>query len=606
MQQSHPSNRGQPRLNPIRVPPLHNGNPGSRLPPPPVVVQQRPASPQMPPLMQRPMPPPAGPLPPHPPREIIPPQLHRPVAVSDNRPERQTEDDIREQLTDYIIFKFEKIEPYDEYDSEGEEVKSTWDNCIRRRLADVDKEDARREIRRLNREDAKKGRTFLEKQNSLGPKGQNQLAKAQRDLSSEERDDRFHTVLVQFDSSLKPVMDKHEKVSRHRSTTKRRIRHKKRYERTSITAYFKRCPRPNEVPSELARRIELGKQQMSPQNPQVMPRPPTGSRTSSQAGRMNRSGRFPSPSSPSASPLPQGAHMNHPRVTPMHQHNTAHGRSHTPIQVIQEHNNKDKHQNGGQSKGSGSSKYSGTVSNSEIDSESTLFTVPSRSSGSYKGKQHHGHKKRAPRYLEDPENFSVEARPARRHGLCEGQSYIITRSGTRIPVVQFSAPPREVAIPVGDVEQLQVDAYHVGRDDLMAEYRQRLAEAGNLETAARKYQPRHAPRPEIVLDRGRPRQIRHVTPSEVNRQVNDSFQRVQLKEGSRYHDELDDLVHREEQSRREAVALEEQECIIREFEEERAWERRRRESRPPLPRPFSPLSRRRAIAACGFERAYMR
>ncbi|KUI64834.1 hypothetical protein VM1G_00338 [Cytospora mali] len=573
MQQSHPANRGQPRLNPIRVPPLHHGNPGGRLPSPPVVVQQRPAPPQMPPLMQRPMPPPAGPLPPHPPREIIPPQFQRPVVVSDNRPERQTEDDIREQLTDYIIFRFEKIEPYDEYDSEGGEVKSTWDNCIRRRLADVDKEDTRREIRRLNREDAKKGRTFLEKQNSLGPKGQNQLAKAQRDLSSEERDDRFHTVLVQFNSSLKPVVDKHEKVSSHRSNTKRRIRHKKRYERTSITAYFKRCPRPNEVPSELARRTEMDKQQMSPQHPQAI------------------------------SPLPQGAHMNHPRVMPMHQHNTAHGRSHTPIQVVQEHNKKDKHRNRGQSKGSGSSKYSDKVSSSEIDSGSTPFTVPSRSSGSYKGEKHHGHNKRAPGYLE---NFDVKARPARRHGLCEGQSYIITRGGTRVPIVQFSAPSREVAIPVDDVEQLQVDAYHVGRDDLMAEYRQRLAEAGGQDTAARKYQPRYAPRPEIVLDRGRPRQIRHVTPSEVNRQVNDSFQRSQLHHGFRYHGELDDLVYREEQSRREAVALEEQERIIREFEEERAWERRRRESPPPLPSPFSPLSRRRAIPAGGFERGCMR
>lgn len=280
--------------------------------------------------------------------------------------------------------------------------------------------------------------------------------------------------------------------------------------------------------------------------------------------------------------------MNRPQAMPMQQHNKAHvpSRPHTPIQVVHEHSRRDKHHKRGHSRGSGSSMYSDTRSDTEFGSGTTLFTEPSRSSASYKGKKYHGHKRRPLRYLENPESFGVEIHPARRHGLGEEHSYIFKGSGPCSPIFQVPAPPRKAAIPIENVEQLQADAYHAGRDDQKtAEYRQRLAEAGSLDTAARRYQPRYAPRPEIVLDRESPG-IRHVTPSEVDRQLDNSFQRLRLGREFRHHDE---------QCHREAVALEDQERIMKRFEEQEARERRRRESPRPLLNPFTPLSRRRTI-----------
>lgn len=597
----------------------------------------------MPPQMQRPMAPPARAFPPHPPRENIPPQSQRHVVVSDIRPEVQTEEDIREHLTDYIIIRFEKVEPHDEYDSDGEEVRATWDNCIRRRLPDVDKADARREIRRLNREDKKKGKTWLEKQNSIGPKAQNQLAKAQRELSLEERDGRFHTVLAQIDFSLKPVVEKHEKVTRHRSNTKRKIRQKAKYERTSITAYFKRCPRENQIPSELARRIEMDKQQARQrqeqqdlevmrqrqhqmqgqqmplqrpqvppqrpqvplqhsqvplQRPQVMPQPHPGPVPRPQVRQMNPPGP-PPPPPPQHHHQQQAARMNRPQAMPMQQRGKPHvpSRPHTPIQVIHEHNRRDKRHKRGHSRGSGSSLDSDPGSNSEFDSDTTLFNELSRSSGSHKGRKDHRHKRRPLRYLDSPKSFGAEIHPARRHGHGEEHSYIFKGNGPRSPIFQVPANQRKAAIPIENVGQLEADAYYAGRtDQKAAEYRQRLAEAESLDTAARRYQPRYAPRPEVVLDRGSPG-IRHVTPGEVGRQLDHDFQaRLRLgRETRHHHGGLDFLVHGDEQRHRETVALEEQELIMRKFEEQEARERSRRESPRSMINPFTPLSRRRTI-----------
>lgn len=607
----------------------HHGALGGRPPPPPVVVQQRPGPPQIPPQMQRPMAPPARAFPAHPPRGNIPPQSQRPVVVSDIRPEVQTEEDIREHLTDYIILRFEKVEPYDEYDSDGE-LRATWDKCIRRRLPDVDKADARREIRRLNREDKKKGKTWLEKQNSIGPKAQNQLAKAQRELSLEERDGRFHTVLAQIDFSLKPVVEKHEKVTRHRSNTKRKIRQKVKYERTSITAYFKRCPKENQIPSELARRIELDKQQsrqrqeqqdlevmrqrqhqmqgqqmppqrpqVPPQRPQVMPQPHPGPVPAPQVRQMNPPGPpppLPPPPPPQHHHQQQAARMNRPQAMPMQQHGKApvSSRPHTPIQVIHKHNRRDKRHKRGHSRGSDSSLDSDPGSYSEFGSDTTLFNELSRSSGSHKGKKDHGQRGRPLRYLANPKSFGAEIHSARRHGLGEKHSYIFKGSGQRSPVFQVPATPRKAAIPIENVGQLEADAYYT--DQKAAEYRQRQAEAESLDTAARRYQPRYAPRPEVVLDRGSPG-IRHVTPGEVGRQLDHDFQaRLRLgRETRHHHGGLDCLVHGDEQRHRETVALEEQELIMRKFEEQEARERRRREAPRSLMNPFTPLSRRRTI-----------
>lgn len=200
---------------------------------------------------------------PHPSSNIVPHQLTRVAEHSDLRGENLTEEQYRDFLTEYIIYRFEKVESPDQADSNGDHARGSWANCTRRRLPTVDKQEAKNAIDNLNREDRRKGRTLLDKQRSLAPIQQDQLTKLEGDLSNEvQLDSRFQIVLAQADYTLKPIFETHESFSRRRNVTKRKVRDKKnRYERTSITAYFKRVPRPEQVPSLLYRQLELEKHQ---------------------------------------------------------------------------------------------------------------------------------------------------------------------------------------------------------------------------------------------------------------------------------------------------------------------------------------------------------
>lgn len=558
-------------------------------------------SPQTP----RPLPPLAASFPshpPHPPRHIIPSHFQRPVVVSDIRHEGLTEEDIREDLSEYVIFRFQKIQPYDEYDSDGEEVKAGWDNCTRTRIANVDKVDARREIRRLNKEDSKRGKTLLEKQNDLSPKQQDQIAKAERDLSLEEHDARFHTVLAQIDSTLKSVMQKREKVYTRRSNTKRKIHQKRRYERTSITAYFKRCPKNTQVPSELARALGIERQRESEamrmrsqahdnhMAPPHRPQPQPGPMIHPQAFPMRSAG-------------PMHGPMHRPQAMPMHHPHPGQGigRPNTPIRVEVDHR-KDKHHKSRHSRSSDSSEYSDYGSGSELGSESTLVTEPSQSAGSHNDRLHQEQKRRSLRRLEEPRNFGVDVyRPNRRQSIVEDGSYIVTGSGARVPIIQVAMPRRKAAIPVEDIDKIEAKAYRAGRSDQRAADRHSMDSAESLDLAARRYRPRYAPRPAIIHDPISPIRIRHVTSSEVDRQLEDNFHRLRLD-----RDDLADSIHFEAQQHREARAREEQENIMRaQLDEEMMYRRRREDSPPSSANPFSPLPRR-AGRRFDFDRSHKR
>lgn len=200
-----------------------------------------------------------GPIP-HPPFEIIPDELSRFIEVSDLTAENLTEEQYHEHLSTYVIIRFEKIEPHDKYDSDGERVIASWAKCTLRRQPNVDNGKTREEIQRLNKadKDRKKGNgiSLLKKQQSLGAHAQDQVTRVGRDLAIEEQDPkRFHTVLEQLDWTERLV------THRKHSSSKRKIHERKQYERASITAYFRRCPRPDQVASELYRQLELDKYQ---------------------------------------------------------------------------------------------------------------------------------------------------------------------------------------------------------------------------------------------------------------------------------------------------------------------------------------------------------
>lgn len=182
--------------------------------------------------------------------DIVPDEFGRFIEVSDLTAATFTEDKYYQYLSTPITIRFERIEPRSKYDAAGERVKSTWLNCTRTRLPNVDAVQADEEIQRLNRRDNKKGLTLMKKQQSLEPNAQTQLTKAERDLSAAVQDRRFNIVLKQLDWTERPVMKPHGKGSKRNSDKK------PRKERASITAYFSRCPKPNQIPSALYRQLE--------------------------------------------------------------------------------------------------------------------------------------------------------------------------------------------------------------------------------------------------------------------------------------------------------------------------------------------------------------
>ncbi|KAJ4392101.1 hypothetical protein N0V93_005723 [Gnomoniopsis smithogilvyi] len=191
--------------------------------------------------------------------DIIPNEFGRFIEVSDLTAETFTEDKYYQYLSTPIMIRFEKAEPRSKYDAAGEKVSSTWLNCTRTRLPNVDTAQADEEIQRLNRRDSKKGLTLMKKQQSLGPNAQMQLTKAERDLSAAVQDGRFNIILKQLDWTERSV------VKRHVTGSKRHPNKRPRKERTSITAYFSRCPRPNQVSSTLYRQLEMERLQAQAQ-----------------------------------------------------------------------------------------------------------------------------------------------------------------------------------------------------------------------------------------------------------------------------------------------------------------------------------------------------
>lgn len=270
---------------------------------------------------------------------------------------------------------------------------------------------------------------------------------------------------------------------------------------------------------------------------------------------------------------------------------------------------------------SGSSSPSSVTLFSDFDSDSepsTIITEPS-ASGSLRGTKasHHRHndidaarssskhnrssKRRIPRYITEPANFG-ERHATRRHSLDAPAgletAYLVTRDGQRVQVSAAAAAapagPRETgtaAIPADNLAH--IDAYRLGRADQRAE-----AEVDeDLHSGTRRYRPaspappRYEGRPgpvrteihqrEYDWERDQLPRIRRVMRSEVDRQrerdLDADFAGLRIGREARSEDERDDLYHRA-QKRREARALDAQEEIMREMEEEQ--EPRWRETRP--------------------------
>ncbi|KAI0097604.1 hypothetical protein GGR51DRAFT_566327 [Nemania sp. FL0031] len=204
-------------------------------------------------------------------RNINPPNLGRgpAVQISDITRDLYTESDKKEELTDYVVVRFEKVADRDSYDEQGQPKRLGWEKALRAEDHGISKQVAARKVLELNR----LTKNVLDKKDSLPPPLKLQIDKTLADLMNRELDpNHYHWVLAQMDHQLRKLEPvyyhnsnqqyyvptrRHRSSSHHHhhhssSSSKRRRSHgesshhhkKRMYERLSLTAYFKRVPRP--------------------------------------------------------------------------------------------------------------------------------------------------------------------------------------------------------------------------------------------------------------------------------------------------------------------------------------------------------------------------
>ncbi|KAK6207498.1 hypothetical protein QIS74_12579 [Colletotrichum tabaci] len=143
------------------------------------------------------------PMPIPPPNNAIPLELRqkRLVEPSDLRSERMTEANAREALSEYVVYRLEKVNDPDEIDDEGYPAVPTWENVTRTEVRDLSKPVITRTIRHLDDE----GKSVMQKKMKLTATQQRQIEKAQNDLETHNHDKRFCYTLQQIDTKMKKL-----------------------------------------------------------------------------------------------------------------------------------------------------------------------------------------------------------------------------------------------------------------------------------------------------------------------------------------------------------------------------------------------------------------
>ncbi|KAI0843880.1 hypothetical protein F5Y00DRAFT_249996 [Daldinia vernicosa] len=227
------------------------------------------------------------------PQQVVPPRVGLPVEttrgpsvkISDVSRGLMTIDDMREDLAEYALFRFEKYPVQSRYDDEGRLQLPTWDKAIRSRVQSMSTGEIKRRIQHLNR----KTRTPTDKLRSLSPALQRQIDEATEELTVKNPDPmNYRWVLVQLDHQLAEI-DPHTFVAggnhpqplKHHSVPRRRAyrqtnRNKPRsFKRISLATYFKRVPKAEaDIPSLYeAKRRMLFSQNNNITHPHPHPQP---------------------------------------------------------------------------------------------------------------------------------------------------------------------------------------------------------------------------------------------------------------------------------------------------------------------------------------------
>lgn len=577
-------------------------------------------------------------LPPQPPRNLVPrPLLEGPaVQISDIRrePGRLTEQEARDELSDFVIFRFERADGANDYDSEGDPIRPTWANVVRTEVRGISKKEAARQVKALH--DVHK--PLGEKKASLTDAQQRQLEKVLEGLELNERDSRYHYVLVQIDRKLrdKKVRDRSRDKStirkhgdkkhgeRHRRYSENRGRRetvefvdflgrrrsmvretrKKVQETVSITAYYKRCPKPEvDAIAMLLQREAENSRQLEPPHPHQT--------FAAQQMQHNQMGMHPQG-------VPMGGGMGVPmgmgigpqqgnkpppgmKMGNMNPNNMKNGNK-PQVQVLPNKptggNNAARKKSPGPSHprsptSSRESMYSDSDSNS--DSDSVITPNSSRSSHSYNKRRLSSPTKtrRGSRFIEEPAHFGIPPRAVTPHKQRRHEEHRITDEmfpvRRTLPAIAPAVPaPPRLSV---DLEEIRNDAYLAGR---VAERERVEAEQFRPPLPRVVQHPRRSLPADAVLledvDHGvpllppsppvRPRVLHHrsgvrlVRPGDValDDDVVDTLERFRLEDEGirgryrnegRYEDDYyDDMILRSERRRIEEARLRDEEIAI--------------------------------------------
>ncbi|KAB5570562.1 hypothetical protein GE09DRAFT_1055383 [Coniochaeta sp. 2T2.1] len=566
-------------------------------------------------------------LPPQPPRNLVPRQLLEDpvVQISDIRkePGRLTEAEARDELSEFVIFRFERADHATDYDSEGERVKPTWANVVRTKVHGISKKEAARRVKALQHDDHK---SLGEKKASLTDAQQRQLEKVLEELERADGDRRF------------------QRRSMVRETDpKRRVQ-----ETVSITAYYKRVPKPDvDAIAMLLQRDAENQRQLEPPRPQHTFAPQQMQHN--QLGMQQPNGNMPmmgmgmgmGSMGPPQGNKPLG--MGNPNMKmsgAMHPNIKAMNGNKPQVQVLPNKpngNNYNKALPGRKSPGphnrqlrsptsSRESMYSDSDSYSEADS--IITPNSSRSSHSHNklrrlsnptasanNNNNNNNKQRrnshSSRYIEEPTHFGIPSRTVTPHKQRRYDEHRITdeifpttvvRRSLPLPLAPPAPPPPRLGV---DLEEIQANAYAAGRADERVELRERAEMIRPLPRVVQHHARRSMPADVMLLEEDeidhhllplppsppplggggriplRPRVLQHrpsvrlVRPGEValDEDVVDSLERFRIEdegirgryrhEEPRYVDDFyDDVILRSERRRLEEARMRDEEIAI--------------------------------------------
>ncbi|KAI0911468.1 hypothetical protein F4823DRAFT_636411 [Ustulina deusta] len=486
---------------------------------------------------------------PPPPRNMIPVDLRGgpAVQISDISRDLFSESDMKEELTDYIVFRFEKMTDKDGLDDYGQPKWPSWEKAIRIEERSISKQVAANKVRQLN----KSTKNVLDKKTSLPSPLKRQIDLALDYLMNREPDvANFHWFLAQIDHQLRPIepyytlgSDHHYTSARkHRSSTaypflsKRRChlgrssrRHKKKkaYERLSLTAYFQRVPRQGaDIPrlwKEKRRGLE-GMYQAYPaamhnafpqqqpnhvqfQGPQQQQHPqPQPQQQQQQQQHVGREQGPPPVRVPTGNP--QGPHApppNRPMNPAPNQRNSGPGHGPKPRKAARHNDSESDSESDSYGSSSGVSRRGSQTPPSSVSEHrghhhpKNRHAHPANGPGTHPHPHPHPHPRPA-----TPRN----ERPVSRHRPAGNVRLPRTSQSPRRPSRAPAPPPypdsRNAASVASHIERIREDAYRRGR--LAERTDARVAE----ELAYTRARSRPRPRPHIVQSRYRGRRGVHV------------------------------------------------------------------------------------------------